>query len=126
MQARAGAAALREAFFVAAYNPSARGTRDDPQRSAKNWHVARIAARCGVGPGAVALFDDSADAYRADLAKWVDDTKGKKYNGESAPRIVLFSPIAHENLGQTNLPDGSANNARLAKYAEAQGSQCTE
>ncbi|GIT05228.1 MAG: hypothetical protein CM1200mP29_06390 [Verrucomicrobiota bacterium] len=64
-------------------------------------------------------FDDSADAYRADLAKWVDDTKGKKYNGENAPRIVLFSPIAHENLGQTNLPDGSANNARLAKYAEA-------
>ena len=28
------------------------------------------------------------------------------------PRIVLFSPIAHENLGDPNLPDGSANNAR--------------
>ena len=64
-------------------------------------------------------FDDSPDAYRADLAKWLDETNGKKYNGESAPRIVLFSPIAHENLGQANLPDGSANNERLAKYTEA-------
>ena len=64
-------------------------------------------------------FDNSPDAYRADLAKWLDETNGKKYNGESAPRIVLFSPIAHENLDQANLPDGSANNERLAKYTEA-------
>jgi len=64
-------------------------------------------------------FDNSPDAYRADLAKWVDETNGKKYNGEGAPRLVLLSPIAHENLGQANLPDGSANNERLAKYTEA-------
>jgi lysophospholipase L1-like esterase/glucose/arabinose dehydrogenase len=64
-------------------------------------------------------FDNSPDAYRADLAKWIDETNGKKYNGKSAPRIVLFSPIAHEDLGQANLPDGSANNERLAKYTEA-------
>jgi len=64
-------------------------------------------------------FDNSPDAYRADLAKWVDETNGKKYNGKGAPRLVLLSPIAHENLGQANLPDGSANNERLAKYTEA-------
>ena len=64
-------------------------------------------------------FDNSPDAYRADLAKWLDEINGKKFNGKSAPRIVIFSPIAHENLGQFNLPDGVANNERLAKYAEA-------
>ena len=64
-------------------------------------------------------FDNSPDAYRADLAKWVDETNGKKFNGKGAPRLVLLSPIAHENLGQANLPDGSANNERLAKYTEA-------
>ena len=53
------------------------------------------------------------------MAKWIDETKGKKYNGNGAPRIVLLSPIAHENLGQANLPDGSANNERLAKYTDA-------
>ena len=64
-------------------------------------------------------FDNSPDSFRADLAKWVDETNSKKYNGEVAPRLVLLSPIAHENLGQANLPDGSANNERLAKYTEA-------
>ena len=64
-------------------------------------------------------FDNSPDAYRADLAKWLDEINGKKFNGKSAPRVVIFSPIAHENLGQFNLPDGVANNERLAKYAEA-------
>jgi glucose/arabinose dehydrogenase len=64
-------------------------------------------------------FDNSPDAYRADLVKWLDEINGKKYNGKSAPRVVIFSPIAHENLGQANLPDGVANNERLAKYAEA-------
>ncbi|MFL2910860.1 MAG: hypothetical protein EVA72_08225 [Limisphaerales bacterium] len=63
-------------------------------------------------------FDNSPDAYMADLAKWVDETKEKKYNGKSAPRIVLLSPISHENLGKANLPDGAANNERLSKYTE--------
>ena len=37
-----------------------------------------------------ASFDNSPDAYRADLAKWIDETKGKKYNGKGAPRSVLL------------------------------------
>ncbi len=36
-------------------------------------------------------------------------------------RLVLFSPIAHEDLDDSNLPDGSENNARLAQYAKAIG-----
>ena len=40
-------------------------------------------------------FDNSPDAYRADLAKWIDETKGKKYNGKSAPRIVLLLSLIH-------------------------------
>lgn len=44
---------------------------------------------------------------------------GQKYNGRSAPRIVLFSPNAHENLKDRNLPDGSENNARLKLYTAA-------
>ena len=32
---------------------------------------------------------------------------------------MLFSPIAHEDLHDRNLPDGSENNKRLALYTEA-------
>ena len=48
-----------------------------------------------------------------------DHTRRHKYNGTTAPRIVLFSPIAHENLRDPNLPDGSENNQRLAMYTTA-------
>ena len=40
-------------------------------------------------------------------------------NGKSAPRIVLFSPIAHENLDDPNLDDGRENNKRLKLYTTA-------
>jgi len=58
-------------------------------------------------------------SFKADLAKMIDNYRAAKFNGESAPRIVLFSPIAHENLRDPLLPDGTANNANLALYSEA-------
>src|SRR5262249_38326685 len=46
-------------------------------------------------------------------------TLKQQYNGKSSPRIVLFSPIAHEDLKSPNLPDGKANNERLKLYTAA-------
>jgi glucose/arabinose dehydrogenase/lysophospholipase L1-like esterase len=60
-------------------------------------------------------------AFRQALEGWIDHTLAQKYNGTSAPRVVLFSPIAHEDLGDPNLPDGKENNARLALYTKAMG-----
>jgi len=57
--------------------------------------------------------------FKTKIAAKVDEFRAAKFNGESAPRIVLFSPIAHENLGEPLLPDGSANNANLALYTTA-------
>lgn len=64
-------------------------------------------------------YDNKPEEYKAELIKWIDETLTKKYNGKSAPRIVLCSPIAHEDLQDPNLPDGKANNERLLKYANA-------
>jgi len=58
-------------------------------------------------------------AFKKDLEAWIKHSLGQKYNGESAPRIVLFSPIAHEDLKNADLPDGKENNARLKMYTEA-------
>ncbi len=57
--------------------------------------------------------------FSADLAKYVSETKAAKFGGESAARLVLLSPIAHENLGRRTLPDGEKNNANIALYTEA-------
>jgi putative heme-binding domain-containing protein len=58
-------------------------------------------------------------AFRQQLERFIDHTLSQKYNGATPPRLVLFSPIAHENLKSPHLPDGQENNARLALYAQA-------
>ena len=63
-------------------------------------------------------------AFRTDLATMIKGMLGQKYNGKTAPRLVMFSPIAHENLHSRNLPDGSRNNASLALYSKAMKDVC--
>src|SRR6516165_4966182 len=57
--------------------------------------------------------------FKADLDDYVKGLLKQKYNGTSAPRVVLFSPIAHEDLKDKNLPDGKENNERLSLYTAA-------
>ncbi len=64
--------------------------------------------------------------FEQDLAKLIDDMRGQKYNGQSPPRLVFVSPIAHENLYSPHLPDGTENNAKLAKYTEAMRKICAD
>jgi len=64
-------------------------------------------------------FDTSPEAYGAELDKFVEIVRKTQPNGETLPRIVLCSPIAHENLNDRNLPSGRANNQRLVAITEA-------
>ncbi len=63
-------------------------------------------------------FDADPEGFGAALQAWIDHTRQQDYSGEGPPRIVLVSPIAHEDLDDPNLPDGRENNGRLAAYAE--------
>lgn len=56
--------------------------------------------------------------FKTDLEALVGKYQATMFNGETPPRIVLFSPIAHENLEDPLLPNGEANNANLALYTE--------
>ncbi|MEX0977845.1 MAG: SGNH/GDSL hydrolase family protein, partial [Pirellulales bacterium] len=66
-------------------------------------------------------FSDQAGLpkFKRELQGFIKHALEQKYNGVSAPRLVLFSPIAHEDLHDPNLPDGRENNERLALYAIA-------
>jgi putative heme-binding domain-containing protein len=59
------------------------------------------------------------EKFKKDLDEFIKHTLAQKYNGKSAPRLVIFSPIAHENLKDRNLPEGNENNARLRLYTQA-------
>ena len=64
-------------------------------------------------------FDTKPEDYANELSKFVETVRKAQPNGESLPRIVLCSPIAHENLKDRNLPSGRANNKRLLAITEA-------
>jgi mono/diheme cytochrome c family protein/glucose/arabinose dehydrogenase len=58
--------------------------------------------------------------FEAELEAFVKHTLSKAYNGKAAPRLVLASPIAFENLSaRRDLPDGKKENANLALYSAA-------
>ena len=62
---------------------------------------------------------EGLEAFKKDLDAFVKHTLARKYNGTSAPRLVLFSPIAMEPPRGRDLPDASATNERLKLYAAA-------
>jgi len=64
------------------------------------------------------------DAFANDLETMINQMRAQKFNGKSAPRLVVFSPIAHEDLKSPHLPDGVENNEHLAMYSDAMRDVC--
>ncbi len=64
------------------------------------------------GPQELENFKKNLDGYLSNL-------QAANYSGHGAPRIVLFSPIAQEDLHNPNFSDGEENNRNLALYTEA-------
>ena len=64
--------------------------------------------------------------FRKDLEAFIDHMLSQKYNGESAPRLVLCSPIAFEDLKWPHLPDGKLQNKNLELYTVEMGKVASE
>ena len=71
-------------------------------------------------------FNESYDgaeglsSFKAELKEFIKYTQSQKYNGTSAPEIVLVSPTAFQDLSKKyNTPDGKSENANLRMYADA-------
>lgn len=56
--------------------------------------------------------------FKKDLEVFIKNLQSNKFNGHSAPRLVLVSSIAHENLGRY-YPDPAEHNKNLALYTNA-------
>jgi putative heme-binding domain-containing protein len=64
--------------------------------------------------------------FRKDLEAFIDHTLSQKYNGKSAPQLVLCSPTAFEDLKWPHLPDGTEHNQRLELYKLEMGNVAVE
>ena len=59
------------------------------------------------------------DKFKKDVENFITVSTTTRYNGKPAPRLVLFSPIAHEDLKNPHITDGRKNNANIALYTAA-------
>ena len=62
---------------------------------------------------------EGVDDFRADMVRLVEQAESQTFGDDGPPRVVLVSPIAFENTGDPNLPDGEEHNERLAMYTAA-------
>ena len=69
------------------------------------------------GPAGLEAFKQQVDAF-------IKHTLAQKYNGVEAPKLVMFSPIAHENLARPHWTDGSTHNQNLKLYTDAMEEVC--
>ncbi|MCM8530844.1 MAG: c-type cytochrome [Lentisphaeraceae bacterium] len=58
------------------------------------------------------------DLFKKELIAFIKHTKTQKYNGKTAPQLVLVSPIAFQDLSKTlNTPVGKEINTNLQLYS---------
>jgi glucose/arabinose dehydrogenase len=62
---------------------------------------------------------DGLPKFKKDLEDFIKESTTTKYNGKSAPQLVLLSPIAQEDLGDPHITDGKKNNENIKLYADA-------
>ena len=61
---------------------------------------------------------EGVDRFERHCHNFICHLQGQKYNGKSSPRLLMVSPIAHEDLGG-KLPDPAAHNEHLELYTES-------
>ena len=79
---------------------------------------------CFFGYNEALRGEEGLAQFESDLSEMLASMQGELYNERTPPRIVVFSPIAHENLNSPHLPDGRENNRKLAQYAAAMKTVC--
>lgn len=63
--------------------------------------------------------EEGLTKFRQDLEGFIQTTTTTKYNGETAPALVLVSPIANEDRTDRNILAGTWNNERIRLYTDA-------
>ncbi len=81
---------------------------------------------CFFGYNEALRGDAGLGKFRDELGQTIDGMRAQKYDGQATPTLVFFSPIAHENLDNPNLPNGEENNKQLAKYTGVMQEVCQQ
>lgn len=66
--------------------------------------------------------------FSEQMTKRVEETRSKNYSGKANARVVVVSPLAFEDIGDSNVPDGKKQNMNPSNYTASlnkiAGEQC--
>lgn len=69
-------------------------------------------------------YETPLPQFRQQLESFIDHTLKQKYDGSSAPRLVLISPVAHEQLEAPGLPVARKRNDIIEQYVQVMAEVC--
>jgi hypothetical protein len=96
-----------------------RPTNFPTEESTLREHRTDVIVAC-FGMGESFAGEEGVADFRRDVGALIDAHTGKMYNGESAVRLILVSPIAYENLGNVT-PKCKQRNRQLANHSQVMG-----
>ena len=70
--------------------------------------------------------EDGLEAFGEQLETFIKETLSKQYNGKTAPRLAVISPIAFEDIGGAGAPDARERNRQLSLYTDVMRATCAK
>lgn len=101
-----------------------RPTNFPTEESTLTEHQTDVIIAC-FGLGESFNGEEGLEDFKQNLADFIAAHRGKKYNGKTPVRLVLVSPIAHEDLGRLT-PMAEKRNGQLEAYTTAMGAVASE
>jgi hypothetical protein len=92
-----------------------RPTNFPTEESTLRDHRTDVIVAC-FGMGESFAGEEGLVEFRREVDAFLDSHAGKRYNGDSQVRLILVSPIAYEDLGETT-PRYEQRNRELAAYS---------
>lgn len=94
------------------------------EESTLTAHQTDVIIAC-FGMGESFAGEEGLEKFKIQLAALIASHSGKKYNGKSAVRLILVSPIACEDLGRLT-PSPDKRNGELSAYTRAMREVATD
>lgn len=69
-------------------------------------------------------YDTPLPQFKKDLETFIDHTLAQKYDGASPPRLVLVSPVAHEQIDKPGMPVARNRNTVIEQYVQVMAEVC--
>ncbi len=71
-------------------------------------------------------FETPLPQFQRDLEAFIEHTQAQKYDGAAPPRLVLISPVAHEQMDAAGMPNARKHNGQMEPFVMVMAEVCAK